>query len=265
MEDDVKKITSIDEINSIARSQFRLDTNCSAACEQKYRIMINRRRDMDGARFYEGVSTFFRAILYRGDAYIMADSDIYGWAREHYERAKPEWFCRYDRLRLLDQKLMEFGYRIMDTHVYFLPSVLEFKKRTEMLDRLHSMGYTVKWFDRDQIESMRGWGIFPHALVYSKSQPDVIAVGAFFEGGAAAMAGASQDGRYLWQIGVDVTEQHEGQGLATLLVNLLKLQICSLGKVPFYGTSESHAVSMTVAVKAGFLPAWSEIFVEKVR
>lgn len=31
------------------------------------------------------------------------------------------------------------------------------------------------------------------------------------------------------------------------------------GKVPFYGTVESHINSQNIAVNAGFFPAWAEL------
>jgi hypothetical protein len=43
----------------------------------------------------------------------------------------------------------------------------------------------------------------------------------------------------------------------------LKQEIIARGKVPYYGTAESHAVSRNVAIASGFLPAWCEIQVRK--
>ena len=53
-----------------------------------------------------------------------------------------------------------------------------------------------------------------------------------------------------------------GQGLGHRLVRTLKEEVLRRGKVPFYGTSESHTLSQTVGLKAGFVPAWTEIYVE---
>ena len=60
-------------IDERVRAQFRLDTNCPVEMEREYRIMINERRDLKGARVIDGISSFFRAIIYRGDSYIMAN------------------------------------------------------------------------------------------------------------------------------------------------------------------------------------------------
>ena len=42
----------------------------------------------------------------------------------------------------------------------------------------------------------------------------------------------------------------------------LKEEVIRKGKTPFYGTSESHTISQTVGLKAGFVPAWTEVFVK---
>ena len=103
-----------------------------------------------------------------------------------------------------------------------------------------------------------------NALCYSPTQPDVAAVAVPEDSGRLkGMAGASRDGMYVRQIGIDVREEYRGRGLATYLTTLMKQRLLENGTLPFYGTSESHALSRSVAVQAGFLPAWCEIYVKK--
>ena len=78
------------------------------------------------------------------------------------------------------------------------------------------------------------------------------------------MAGVSRDGEYLWQIGINVDADCTGQGLGHRLVRTLKEEVLRRGKVPFYGTSESHTLSQTVGLKAGFVPAWTEVYVREI-
>ena len=78
------------------------------------------------------------------------------------------------------------------------------------------------------------------------------------------MAGVSGDGEYLWQIGIDVVEGKRLGGLATNLVMLMKEEVLKRGKIPFYGTSESHTISQSVAYHAGFMPAWAEVYIKKL-
>lgn len=78
------------------------------------------------------------------------------------------------------------------------------------------------------------------------------------------MAGASADGEYLWQIGIDVAESRRCGGLATNLVQLMKEEVLRRGKIPFYGTSESHTISQSVAYHAGFMPGWAEVYAKRI-
>ncbi len=277
------------DFDKIARAQFRLDTNCSKEMEEQYRIMINERKEITGARRFDGLSSYFYGIIYKGDAYIMADSDILPWVKEKYGKAKPEWFCKFPNLRTLDIELKKHGYEIADTHVYFLPDEKYFEwnereikdiphNRTEAAEIfgngvqvIEGTDMELLWFYDDEIREFgnlhRGEGkdgLFPHSLAYSKTQPDRIAVAAVDNGKMVAMSGASEDGKYLWQIGIDVDPEYEGMGLAKYLTSLIRDRILSFGKLPFYGTSESHSLSMDVAIRSGFFPAWTEVVVKEI-
>lgn len=78
------------------------------------------------------------------------------------------------------------------------------------------------------------------------------------------MAGASRDGENMWQIGINVMEEASGQGIGQNIVKLLKEEILNRGKVPFYGTVESHIISQRVALSSGFYPVFAEIKIRKL-
>ncbi len=75
------------------------------------------------ARVYQGMDLFFRAVLFCGKGYLLADDAIYDWCCREYQEGgvAPEWFCQFSNLRRLDRQLARFGRRIADTHIYFLP------------------------------------------------------------------------------------------------------------------------------------------------
>ena len=246
-------------IDAIVRAQFRLDTNCSLADEEKRIININRAEKKPGSRYFGELDSFFRAIIYHGELYMSADEKILDWCREMYGLYKPEWFCKYENLRELDSQLHEYGYEIQDTHVYFLPDA-----EAEVYD--FEMPFELKWYDAEDVEIYRENNPFKHALGFIKEAPDVIAVAAFNDNGEPiAMAGASNDSDTMWQIGIDVLQGYGHRGLAVYLVTILKERILELGKVPFYGTSESHSNSMDVAIRSGFIPAFTEVFCKRTR
>ena len=51
---------------------------------------------------------------------------------------------------------------------------------------------------------------------------------------------------------------------AQVLYDIIKNEILNRGKLPFYGTSMSHIASQRVALGAGFVPAWSELYCEAI-
>ena len=246
------------DIDAAVRAQFRLDTNCSSEDEEKRIININKSEKRPGARYFGELDPFFRAIIYHGELYMTADERILAWCREKYSLYKPEWFCKFENLRELDEKLQEYGYEIQDTHVYFLPD-------PEASEYDFDMPFQLKWYDEKNVEVFRKDNPFKHALGFIAGAPDVISVAALdSKGEHIAMAGASRDSDTMWQIGIDVTQGYGHRGLAVYLVTILKKRIMELGKVPFYGTSESHSNSMDVAVRAGFIPSFTEIFCNRI-
>lgn len=244
-----------------------------------------------GARIYAGRSSFFWAIICLGQLFICCDEKIYDWVVKQYAQYPPEWFCDYENLRKLDEKLKEFGHEILDTHVFFLPEdSSQRKNEAEVCADMQKASATLVngqgdiekaseyvWFEQEEILQFKDNNRFTSAICFWEGTPDVLAVAAIREGAEngrdtksfdqsqmAGMAGASGDGKYLWQIGINVDKDHAGQGLGHKLVRAIKEEVLRRGIVPFYGTSESHTVSQTVGLKAGFVPAWTEVWVRKV-
>jgi hypothetical protein len=241
-------------MDEMVRRQFRLDTNCTKEDEEKKIININTAKKREGSRYFGELDPFFRAIIYHGELYMSADEKILDWCKEKYSLYKPEWFCKFENLRELDGKLQGYGYEIQDTHVYFLPD-------PEASEYEFDVPFGLKWYGAEELEIYRDDNPFKHALGFIPEAPDVIAVAALdTDGKPVAMAGASSDSDTMWQIGVDVTKGYGHRGLAVYLVTMLKERIQELGKVPFYGTAESHSNSMDVAIRSGFIPSFTEVF-----
>lgn len=247
-----------ERIDEIVRAQFRTDTNCSLEDEAEKIININKAERKEGSRYFDDLEPFFRAVIYRGEMYMCADGEILDWCRERYALYRPEWFCKFENLRELDGKLHEYGYGIKDTHVYCLPDA-EF----EGYD--FDAPYDVKWYDKDEISDLKEGNPFKNALMFIPDCPDVIALAALDEDKEPiAMAGASSDSDMMWQIGIDVLPKYAHRGIAVYLVSKLKDRIMEMGRVPFYGTSESHSNSLNVAFRSGFLPAFTEVFCHRI-
>lgn len=241
-----------------------------------------------GARRVTGHDSFLKVVLCMGRLFMGADERIYDWTIKTCGECQPEWFCKYENLRRIDEKLHEYGRKILDTHIYYLPVKKDERmagegrdgaERTEWLC-LKGQKFSLCWYEQEELFAFKENNRFGSAICFSKTQPDVLAVAArkpsetadVFSVGKkpenedemAAMAGCSADSDRLWQIGINVDKAYRGQGLAVGLVSLLKEEIFRHGKIPYYGTSESHTVSQTIAYKAGFVPAWTEVFVGKI-
>ena len=234
------------------RKQIYLDCNGDEASEIAPGIFLAPSKILPGARIIDKMDPFFRVVVLMGKAYIMADESILGGCEELFKDSKPEWFFNFDNLRRIDYIMHEYGREIVNTHIYNLPA--------SGSDMEEPYGDEI-WLDEKDIENMRETNECHRALCYSPTQPDVIAVMLKDGEKIKGMAGASLDGKYVRQIGIDVKSGYEGQGIGVHLVKLLKQKLLDQKTLPFYGTSESHAVSRTIAIRAGFMPAFSEFFV----
>ncbi len=235
--------------------QFMLDYNVEDGEWITDKIHLSPVKVLEGARLHVKHDTFFKAVIIMGKAYVMADEVMHLWIKEILAKEAPEWWCDFKNLRKLEAELNKYGREIFDTHIYFLPSEEPTMERPR---------FAVKWFEKEELEQFRTDKRFnTYSLSFSPTQPDVLAVVAYDGKEPMAMAGCSEDGKYLWQIGVDCVAGYEGRGLARNLVTMLKQEIIARGKVPYYGTAESHAISRNVAIGSGFLPAWCEIQVRK--
>lgn len=276
-----------------ARKQFCLDIGLPWEAYEKNReksVLIQKAAYVpstmdvagEGARNYAERNSFFRAIICLGQLFICCDERIYDWVVEQYEACKPEWFCNYKRLRKLDEKLREYDHEIYDTHIYFLPEAGSEAEKAYDMTKL-------TWYEQEEILRFKNSNRFSQAITFWEKNPDMLAVAAmrdewqaasisnpnqesvdertgkdFDQSHMCAMAGASRDGEYLWQIGINVDKDLSGQGLGHRLVRILKEEVLRRGKVPFYGTSESHTLSQTVGLKAGFTLAWTEVYVREM-
>lgn len=237
-----------------AKKQFALDYNTAEGEWVTEKVHLSPVRSVDGARVHEKEDAFFKAGILMGKAYVMADEKLHPFIKEELCKNPPEWWGNFTTLRKLDEKLSEYGRKILDTHIYFLPA----EEPTDVRPR-----GKVRWFEGEALQQFRGNGDVSHALCFSKTQPDRLAVGAYDGDTLMAMAGVSEDGAYLWQIGIDVLPGNEGKGLGVNLVTLLKQEIIRRGHIPYYGTAQTHAVSRSVGISAGFLPAWAEIVTQR--
>lgn len=211
-------------------------------------------------RIYEGMDPFFRGIFWKGRAWLTAQDPIYGWCVQTYQKQMrhPEWFCQFSELRKLDAQLGRYGRRILDVRLNFLPAEGACAQEGTLPSSVREC-----WYEEGELMENRKFDAFRHALCHSGLHPDMLAVAAVAsDGWIVGMAGAAADCRDMWQIGVDVLPAWEGKGIGSALTRMLKEEMLRRGILPFYSTAQSHIRSMHTTMRAGFLPAWTEIYAE---
>ena len=137
---------------------------------------------------------------------------------------------------------------------YYLPDVENIKIVGNNL-------YEFKLIESD-IQSLYKNEQFHNALQYDdeSKRPEILAAVAYDGSKMVGVACASSDSNTMWQIGVDVLSEYRGTGIAVKLVNMLTVETLNRGVVPYYTTDCSNVNSQKVAIKSGYVPAWSHCF-----
>lgn len=230
-------------------AQLCIDFNCEPSdLHKKENIITPRSFSPDHRRNFTH-EPMLHIISYYEKVLVTCAPKLLDWAKKRYENEFSGWIFRYPNPHQIDTELQKYGECIHDIHHYFLP--LESFPQTEPT-------FPVKWFEKDEMEQFRNKP-YHEAVAFHPLNPDVLAVAAMDGDNIMGIAGASADTDDLWQIGITVNPAYRGQGIAVQLVTLLKDEIIRRGKVPFYGTVESHNLSNSVAIKSGFFPVWSEL------
>jgi len=238
------------EIIQIAKEQLALDYNCKISDFEKEKNTIVEKKLIHGRRIYRSDECFFKLLCFGGKAIISTSHEFMPWCEEKLLNRDASWLFQYPKLRGIDKKLQEFGHEIEDIHQYYLPKV-----GMEQIEPIAS----VKWYEAEEILQFKDDDRIDEAFAFDENHPDVLAVAAFDGNNLMGIAGASSDSKTMWQIGIDVLPDYRGRGIGTNLVALLKNEILRRGKVPFYGTVQSHFHSQNIAMNAGFFPIWAEL------
>ena len=239
------------------KDQLAKDYNCSIKDFDNKDNLITDIEEVKGSRKYTEDKEIIKILIFNGKLVISADRSIKEWCKENLLNLPGEWMFLYSVLRKIDKKINEFGYEIDNTHHYYLPKDNE---------GVVSKGYKLKWFEESEILQFKGDNRFDEAFAFNENYPDVLAVAAVDDNdNILGMAGASKDSDIMWQIGINVIKEANGKGIASTIVRALKNEILKRGKVPFYGTIESHIISQKVALKSGFYPVFAEVKFKKVK
>lgn len=204
----------------------------------------------DRRRYLEITPCLLKIAVVRGKLLFTGREDIVARCEMLYQDAEAPWFAEAPNLARLNEELAAFGAQIKYRQPFYT---------AETSLPVNTRDFTIVRYNREAIEQFRGDDRFGDAFGFCEDAPDMLGVAAMKDGQILGMAGASADSPYLWQIGINVLEEARSQGIAAMLVSLLRNDVLAAGRLPFYGTSVSHLASQRVALKSGFLPSWFEL------
>lgn len=207
---------------------------------------------LDGRRTWQDdQKTFLKAVCFNNHLFMTGEQEIIRLCEENFKDFSGEWFMDLKIIRQLSEILLPFGVQPESMHPFFLPK--------EPL-AVTKPSFEVVRYNAEEIEAFREDKRFTDAYAFDPVARDMLGIAAVDQdGNILGMAGASCDGKYLWQIGINVLPQARGKHIASSLVNLLSHDVIKAGKIPFYGTALSHIISQKVAFDAGYIPGWSEL------
>lgn len=239
-----------------AKEQLAIDYNCNVEDFDNNENIITNLNITKECRKDTEDKEILKILIINGKAVICSDECIKDWCIKELSNFPAEWMFLYSVLRRIDRKLNEFGYEIDNTHHYYLPKDSELQGDKD---------FKLKWYEKDEILQFKEDNRFDEAFAFNSNYSDVLGVAALDDkGNILGMAGASEDSNIMWQIGINVLPEAKGRGISIKLVQVLKNEVLRRGKIPFYGTIESHIISQKVALKAGFYPVFAEIKIRKI-
>lgn len=271
---------TVEEIKEIWYRQLSYDYSCAVEEIKNKKPVLAKKAYHPHRRIFRGDDCFLKILVVGGKLVVNAeDENFLSKNRIFFENADAAWFFEPDNIRALDKMLAEYGHEVADVHHFYLPLGISLKETAAgekkipnpqaiipnfpNPEKFESVTGFLHQYEEDELEIFRGDARFKEALSFIETSPDMLAVTWEEKGEILGMAGASADSADMWQIGINVLPAGEHRGLGTFLVTVLKEEILNRGKVPFYGTAESHIRSQRVAVQSGFVPAWAELYTRR--
>lgn len=228
------------EMMTIVCNQLAIDYNCHSDDFNKDDVIFTVAKKQDGRREMPFVTPRLEIITMGKSTIVNASKDIYSYVKRKFEGKS-----RYD---ILTSKI------VYGVNSYYLPDVERIKKIENDLFRFELID--------NAIHSFYKYKDLHNALQYDtdSKRPEVLAAVAYDGYNLIGIACASADSKTMWQIGVDVLPDYRGNGIAAKLVNMLTIETLHKGIVPYYTTDCGNINSQKVAIKSGYLPAWSHCF-----
>lgn len=228
------------EMMSIVYNQLAIDYNCKPEDFNKDGVIFTIAEKQTGRREMPFVTPRLEVITMGKSTIVNVSKNIMSYAKR-----KLEGKSSYD---ILTSKI------VYGINPYYLPDI-------ENLKEIENNSFQFELIDKN-IQSLYVNKYFHNALQYNvdSKRPEVLAAVAYDKNNLVGIACASADSKAMWQIGVDVLSNYRGNGIAVKLVNMLTIETINCGIVPYYTTDCANINSQKVAIKSGYIPAWSHSF-----
>lgn len=228
------------EMMSIVYNQLAIDYNCKPEDFNKDGVIFTIAEKQTGRREMPFVTPRLEVITMGKSTIVNVSKNIMSYAKR-----KLEGKSSYD---ILTSKI------VYGVNPYYLPDI-------ENLKEIENNSFRFELIDKN-IQSLYVNKYFHNALQYNvdSKRPEVLAAVAYDKNNLVGIACASADSKAMWQIGVDVLSNYRGNGIAVKLVNMLTIETINRGIVPYYTTDCANINSRKVAIKSGYIPAWTHSF-----
>jgi len=228
------------EMMSIVYNQLAIDYNCKPEDFNKDGVIFTIAEKQTGRREMPFVTPRLEVITMGKSTIVNVSKNIMSYAKR-----KLEGKSSYD---ILTSKI------VYGVNPYYLPDI-------ENLKEIENNSFRFELIDKN-IQSLYVNKYFHNALQYNvdSKRPEVLAAVAYDKNNLVGIACASADSKAMWQIGVDVLSNYRGNGIAVKLVNMLTIETINRGIVPYYTTDCANINSQKVAIKSGYIPAWTHSF-----
>jgi hypothetical protein len=244
----------IEKQKRLVEDQFAIDYNCSKEDFLTKETLVTHIKKQEGSRKFFDEDSLLNILTYNGKLVISAGEAILPWCENVLKkRISAEWCFEIDSLIYIDQKLSEFGYKINQVHLFFLPKYSQPESELSYL-----------YLSEDDISKLEEDKRIDEAFLFDDYIRDVLGVAVISDTEEMlAVAGASNNSDRMWELGYNSFEEEKGYGKAAL--SELVREVIKLGKVPYCGTAISHLSSQNVALRAGMVPGFAELRTVKIK
>lgn len=236
---------------AMLEEQLAIDYGCTVDDVRGQTHVFRPMDEGKGRRVIGCDGALLQAAVYRGKLLVRAREPMLAWCRAHWAERDAAWLSEPQSLMALDRELRCHGQHLADTHHHYIPDGQAYPVEPR---------FPVRWYGQEELSAFRGDERFNEALLFDSRRPDMLAVCATEGETILGMASVTRNSERLWEIGVNVTPEGRGRGVGAYVTALLKERVLSMGVTPTYATAESHIASQRVAYRAGFIPAFYELY-----